>query len=145
MADRDDLRVLPMPTKTNAGVVTPKQSNTIAKATEQLRTLYEESGQAMYLYMDDHNKSCNKRFAQLLGYTNPEAWAAVHTSFPTAFVAPASQETLVDTYQAAMNDGVAANVPITWLRKDGKTVKSNVILVPIDVDGARLALHFITA
>ncbi|MEA3137614.1 MAG: hypothetical protein QOC71_1895 [Thermoplasmata archaeon] len=127
-------------------MVTSKETaNILAKATQQLRTLFEESGQAMYLFLDDHNKSCNKRFAQLLGYASPEAWAAVHTSFPTAFVAPASQETLVDTYQAAMNDGVATSVPITWKRKDGKTVSSQVILVPLDIDGTRLALHFITA
>ena len=134
-----------MPTK-DAGVVTPKETpNALAKATQQLRALFEESGQAIYLYLDDHNKACNKRFAQLLGYATPEAWAAVHTSFPSTFVAPASQEVLVDTYQAAMGDGVAANVPITWKRKDGKTVETEVILAPIDVDGTRLALHFVTA
>jgi PAS domain-containing protein len=133
-----------MPSK-NSGIVTPTTSTVLTKATQQLRALFDESGQALYLFLDDHNKACNKRFAQLLGYATPEAWAAVHTSFPTAFVAPASQETLVDTYQAAMNDGVAANVPITWKRKDGKTVESDVILVPLDVDGTRLALHFVTA
>ena len=135
-----------MPTKNTSGIVTPKDTpNPLAKATQQLRTLFEESGQAMYLYLDDHNKACNQRFAQLLGYATPEAWAAVHTSFPTAFVAPGSQEDLIDTYQAAMNDGVAANVPVTWRRKDGKTVDSDVILVPVDIDGTRFALHFITA
>jgi PAS domain S-box-containing protein len=134
-----------MPTKNTTGIVAPTETTVLTKATQQLRTLYEESGQAMYVYLDDHNKSCNKRFAQLLGYATPEAWAAVHTSFPTAFVAPASQELLVDTYQAAVNDGVASSVPITWKRKDGKTVETEVILVPIDVDGTRLALHFITS
>lgn len=134
-----------MPSKDTA-IVTPKgPSSVVRKATDQLRNLFQESGQAIYLFLDDHNKACNTRFAQLLGYATPEAWAAVHTSFPSAFVAPASQEALVEAYQAAMNDGVAANVPITWKRKDGKTVDSDVILVPIDVDGERLALHFITA
>lgn len=134
-----------MPTKDTTGIVTTKGTqDPLAKATQQLRTLFEESGQAMYLYLDDHNKSCNKRFAELLGYATPEAWAAVHTSFPSAFVAPASQEDLVDTYQAAMNDGVAATVPVTWRRKDGKTVDTDVILVPLDVDGTRMALHFVT-
>lgn len=133
-----------MPTKNVPGIVTPKETpNALAKATQQLRSLFEESGQAIYVYLDDHNKSCNKRFAQLLGYATPEAWAAVHTSFPTAFVAPGSQELLVETYQAAVNDGVAATVPITWKRKDGKTVETEVILVPFDVDGTRLALHFV--
>ncbi|HUR24649.1 MAG TPA: PAS domain-containing protein [Candidatus Thermoplasmatota archaeon] len=134
-----------MPTK-NTSIVTPKEApNPLANATQQLRALFEESGQAIYLFLDDHNKVCNKRFAQMLGYASPEAWAAVHTSFPTAFVAPQSQGSLVETYQAAINDGVAANVSITWKRKDGKTVDTDVILVPIDVEGARLALHFVKA
>jgi hypothetical protein len=135
-----------MPTKNTPGIVTPKvRSTVLAKATEQVAELYKTSGQAMYLFLDDHDKTCNARFAKLLGYPTPEAWAGVHTSFPGTFVAPASQELLVDTYQAAMNEGVAATVPITWKRKDGKTVETTVTLVPFDVDGTRLALHFIDA
>lgn len=118
-------------------------SPALARATDLCRALFDESGQAMYLYLDDHNKACNARFANLLGYPTPEAWAAVHTSFPQAFVAPASQETLVDVYQAAINDGVASSIPVTWKRKDGKAVDTHVILAPIDVEGKRFALHFI--
>ncbi len=134
-----------MPSNPQTGVVSKATSPTIRKATEQLRNLFQESGQAIYVYLDDHNKACNERFAQLLGYPTPEAWAAVHTSFPAAFVAPASQETLVDAFQVALNDGVATSIPVTWRKKDGKTVDSDVILAPIDVDGERLALHFVTA
>lgn len=118
--------------------------STIAHATQMVRNLYDTSAQSMYLYQDDHNKSCNKRFAQLLGYASPEEWAAVHTNFPSAFVQPESQGKLIDAYQTAMQSGVASAVPITWKRKDGKPVKTNVILAPIEVGGHRLALHFIT-
>lgn len=120
-------------------------SPALARATDLCQTLFNESGQSMYLFLDDHNKACNGRFAKLLGYATPEAWAAVHTSFPQAFVAPTSQERLIDTYQAALNEGVAAKIPVTWKRKDGKTVDTNVILVPIDIEGQRVALHFIDA
>jgi PAS domain-containing protein len=131
-----------MPAKDQT-VITPKQTSAIRTATEQMRALYGESQQAMYLFLDDHNKSCNPRFAKLLGYADPATWAAVQTSFPQAFVAPKSQGVLIDAYQAALQDGVATKVPVTWKRKDGKTVDTNVILVPVDVDGNRLALHFI--
>ncbi|HJQ93442.1 MAG TPA: PAS domain-containing protein [Candidatus Thermoplasmatota archaeon] len=135
-----------MPAKNTSGIVTPKETDTAVRtATAQLRDLLEGSGQAIYLYQDDHHKACNQRFAELLGYTSPDSWATVHTSFPSTFVAPKSQEVLVEAYQAAVNDGVATTVPITWKRKDGKTVDTDVILVPIDVEGRRLALHFITA
>lgn len=134
-----------MPSKTSNPTMTSKQTNPLAQATKQLSELLTTSDQAIYLYLDDHNKSCNALFAKLLGYATPDAWAAVHTSFPTAFVAPKSQEALVEAYQDAMNEGRAASVPITWKRRDGKTVDTDVILVPIEVDGTRLALHFITS
>ena len=128
---------------TNQPTLKTQTSPAMTRATDLCKALFNESSQSMYLYMDDHHKACNGRFAKLLGYASPEAWAAVQTSFPQAFVAPASQESLVDTYQAAINNGTAGKVPVTWKRKDGKTVTTNVILVPIDVEGQRIALHFI--
>ena len=115
----------------------------LTKANELVKDLYATSPQAMYLFLDDANKSCNEGFAKLLGYGSPKEWAAVTTSFPQAFVHTASQSTLVHTYQEAMQDGVAATIEVTWKRKDGKTVPTRVILVPVDVGGERLALHFI--
>ena len=115
----------------------------LTKANELVQQLYATSPQAMYLYLDDHNKSCNEVFAKMLGYASPKDWAAVHTSFPQAFVHPDSQDELVGAYQDAMQDGVGSAFEVTWRRKDGKPQASQVILVPLDVGGERLALHFI--
>ena len=109
-----------------------------------LHTMADESGQAMYIFLDDRNKWCNQRFATLLGYASPQEWAAVAASFTSAFVDPKSQSTIVSTYQDAMEQGVGAQVPVTWRRKDGKSVKTRVILVPLEREGHRMALHFIT-
>jgi len=110
-----------------------------------LQAMADESPQAMYIYLDDRNKWCNQRFATMLGYASPQAWAAVADSFTSAFVDPKSQSTIVSTYQQAMEQGVGAQVPVTWRRKDGKSVKTNVILVPLEREGHRMALHFIAA
>lgn len=128
-----------MPAKTQTATTNP----TLAKANKQVQNLYATSGQAMYLFLDDANKSCNARFATLLGYASPEAWAAVDQGFTQTFVDPKSQHTLVHAYQAAMEEGVGSQVAVTWRRKDGKTVNTKVLLVPTEVDGERLALHFI--
>jgi PAS domain-containing protein len=112
-------------------------------AQKQVQRLYDESPQAMYLFLDDRNKTCNERFAKMLGYPSAAAWAGVQGSFPDLFVDPASQDKLIATYQDAMQNGKGAHVPITWRRKDGKAAPSRTILVPLDVDGHRLALHFI--
>lgn len=109
-----------------------------------LQAMADESPQAMYIFLDDRNKWCNARFASLLGYASPQEWAAVQESFTGAFVEPKSQATIVSTYQQAMENGTGAQVPVTWRRKDGKAVKTRVILVPIEREGHRMALHFIT-
>ncbi len=128
-----------MPAKTQAQATNP----VLATATRQLQGLLDTSGQAMYLFLDDANKSCNARFATLLGYATPQAWAAVSQPFTQAFVDGGSQHALVHAYQEAIQDGLGSTVSVTWKRKDGKTVATNVILVPIEVGGERLALHFI--
>ena len=35
---------------------------------EQMKPVLEKSEQAIYLYLDDNHKVCNKKFADLLGY-----------------------------------------------------------------------------
>jgi PAS domain-containing protein len=132
-----------MPTTTTP-VAKARPLTALAAATKMCQNLYNQSQQAMYLYQDDHNKSCNARFAKLLGYANPEAWAAVHESFPQAFVQPESQDKLIDAYQNAIQNGVGGTIPVTWKRRDGKPVETEVTMVPIDVEGRRLALHFIS-
>ena len=111
--------------------------------TRQYRNLLDSSTQAIYIYLDDHNKACNERFAKLLGYPNAASWAAVEGAFTQAFVDPASQDLLVGTYQNALRNGVGTRVPVTWRRKDGGKAPTQVVLVPADIGGHRVAVHYI--
>lgn len=115
----------------------------LAAAMRSYQRLFDDSQQAMYIYVDDANKACNKRFAELLGYPNPGAWAAVKTSFPSTFVADESQDDLIGAFQDAMENGNGAVLPVVWKRKDGKTAESDMILVPVEVEGHRVAVHYI--
>ncbi len=110
-----------------------------------LQGLGDTSSQAMYVYLDDRTKWCNDRFAKLLGYATAAEWTAIEDSFTRAFVDPKSQATLVSAYQNAVEQGAARQIPVTWRRKDGKTAKTQVILVPVEREGHRMALHFVTA
>ena len=105
--------------------------------------LYEGSADAVYVYLDDQNKSCNARFAKLLGYGSPAEWAAVDAPFADAFVEPASRPVLVGAYHAAIQHGVGATIRVGWKRKDGAVVPTDVILVPVEHRGERMALHFV--
>ena len=109
----------------------------------QMSTILSSSEQAIYIYLDDIHKVCNKKFASLLGYSSPEEWAKVEDSFP-AFVEKNSQDTLVKAYQQAMEKMVPANIKVIWKKKSGGSVATSVIMVPIEFDGHIFALHYIS-
>ena len=106
--------------------------------------IFEKSDQSVYIYLDDINKACNKRFSSLLGYASPGEWAAVRENFPEAFVASEDRVELVSAYQNAMNSLVGSTIEVKWMKKGGGVVPTTTILVPIIFDGHRMALHFIS-
>lgn len=111
---------------------------------EQLKVIFENSEQAIYLYLDDTHKVCNKKFASLLGYKSPDEWSKVETSFPETFAAEKSRETLVTTYIKAMEKMAGSKINVTWKKKSGGTVDTTVIIVPVAYEGHLFALHFIS-
>ena len=94
----------------------------IKEISEQLKPILDHSEQAVYVYLDDHSKVCNTKFAELLGYASPADWAAVQGSFPEVFVDEKSQETLVSAFQDAMEGIVASAFDITWKKKSNEKV-----------------------
>ncbi len=119
--------------------------NITTSVAKEYADILNTSEQGVYLYLDDSHKVCNENFSNLLGYDAPKDWAAIETSFPEAFVAEKSQEVLVSAFQNAMEKNVASTNNITWKRKDGSTVDTEVILVPIVHNGHLLALHFVSS
>lgn len=112
---------------------------------EEQKEIFESSNQAMYAFLDDDSRVCNKKLSTLLGYDSPEEWSKldVKGSFPDAFVMQDSQQSLVEAYQNAMESGVGSTINISWKKKSGESVDTTVMLVPIMYHGHALALHFI--
>jgi len=110
---------------------------------EQLKEVFDSSEQAVYLYLDDSHKACNKRFATLLGYSTPEKWAAEDKSLIDVSVDEKSRDILVSAYKDAMEKCKGSQITVTWTRKDGGKVKTSVIMVPIGFSGHLFALHFV--
>ncbi|MEK6818624.1 MAG: hypothetical protein AABY10_01685 [Nanoarchaeota archaeon] len=117
--------------------------NIIKEMHEQLKDIFDSSEQGMYLYLDDEHKVCNENFASMLDYDSVDEWVAVKENFPEAFVAEESQETLVNTFREAMENGIGSQIMVKWKTKSGEHIKSTVILVPISYRGHRMALHFV--
>ena len=67
----------------------------------QLKQIFDSSEQAIYLYLDDNHKVCNKKYASLLGYSSAAEWAKIENPLE-ANVDKASQQIVVSAYRDAM-------------------------------------------
>ena len=112
-------------------------------AFEQLKPIFDNSNQAVYLYLNDIHKVCNKKFASFLGFKSPKEWAGVEDILDKT-VSKKSQKTLVVTYRKAMEDFTGSVVNVTWKKKNGDEVSTKVILVPMIFNAHRFALHFVS-
>ncbi len=110
---------------------------------QQMRIVFQESEQAIYLYLDDNHKICNEKFSSLLGYSTPEEWAESEESFVDTFVDEASRRELVDAYARAIEKMSASTIKVAWKKKTGERVDTTVILVPLAYEGHIFGLHFV--
>src|SRR3989304_1948911 len=67
--------------------------------TAEQKPILDKSGQAIYIYLDDAHKVCNKKFATLLGYRSVKEW--VDTEAPLADVIEKDQPKVIDAYTRA--------------------------------------------
>jgi PAS domain-containing protein len=71
----------------------------------EMKSVLEKSPQAIYVYLDDNHKVCNKKFAELLGYTSRKEWADLDA--PLADVIEEDQQAVIDAYMNASEKMVA--------------------------------------
>ena len=110
---------------------------------KQLKPILDKSEQAVYIYLDDTHKICNKQFADLLGYKSIKEWVDIEA--PLADIAEADQDAVISAYENAMGKLAASTLDITVKNvKSGKLIKTRLIMVPIVYDGHLFALHFLS-
>ena len=111
--------------------------------TEQMKKVLDKSGQAIYIYLDDAHKVCNKKLADLLGYESPQAWADAEA--PLSDVVEEDQQGVIDAYVNSSEKYVASSVDARVKNlKTGRVVKTRMIVVPIGHAGHVLTAHFIS-
>ena len=110
---------------------------------DQLKQIFEKSGHGVYLYLDDVHKTCNKKFAEILGYKTAAEWEKLDYLFLRKFVDDKSQKDLVHAYKKAVHKFEASKLNVTWNTKTNKKVKTEVVMVPLEFKGHILALHFV--
>lgn len=115
----------------------------IAQVTEQFSDIYDGSRQGMYIFLDDHHYSLNDRLLKMLGYSSTQEVMAGRQSFLEKMIKPENQDTIVRAYRQAMEHMVGSQLSLDWVKKDGTTLRTTVIIVPISFDHHLLALHFV--
>ena len=110
---------------------------------DQMKPVLDGSEQPIFLYLDDNHKACNDKLAKLLGLKSPKEWADKQ-GILDVYVAEKSRETLSSAYWKAVNKMEASTIQLTWLKKDGASVDSTVMLVPMVFQGHIFTVHFVT-
>ncbi len=120
------------------------QEELVKGIAEQLKPILDKSKQAIYIYLDDTHKVCNKKFADLLGYKSAKEWA--DTEAPMADIVEEDQQSIISAYEDAMENMMASSLDVRLKNiKTGKTVKTRMIMVPLTYSGGHLfALHFLS-
>lgn len=120
----------------------PHHEHLMAEITEMFKPVLEKSPQAIYIYLDDTHKICNKKFADLLGYKSVQEW--VDNQTPVSDVDEKDQEKVINAYMEASRNLKASTLSATVVKKDGKKITADVIMTPFTYQGEVFVLHFIS-
>lgn len=121
----------------------PHHEHLVKELGAQLESVFSKSPQAIYLYLDDEHKTCNKKFADMLGYDSVREW--VDNLYPVDDISKKDQEKGIKAYMEASRKFKASTLSAEWIKKDGKKINTEVIMVPLTYKGEVFVLHFITA
>ena len=109
--------------------------------TEQMKPVLEKSEQAIYIYLDDNHKVCNKKFADLLGYKSPKEWADAEA--PLSDIVEEDQQSVINAYMNASEKMVASAIEVRAKNvKTGKIAKTRMIIAPVGHAGHVFTSHF---
>ncbi len=110
--------------------------------TREQKPILDTSGQAVYIYLDDTHKICNKKFAALLGYKSVKEW--VDMEAPLADVIEKDQPGVIKAYTRASENLEASSLPVTFKNvKTEKLIKTRVFMAPILFEGHVFVIFFI--
>jgi hypothetical protein len=119
----------------------PHHAHLLRELTDQLAPVFSGSPQGIYLYLDDTHKACNHQFAELLGYASPEEW--VNNPYAVGDLDKADQKKVIAAYMDASEKFKSSTLTATWVRKDGRKVKTLVTMVPLSYQDEVFVLHFV--
>ena len=114
----------------------------IKGVSKEQKLILDKSPRAIYIYLDDNHRICNKNFADLLGYKSPNEWAKVDA--PLADVVEKDQQSVIVAYTRASEELKASKLEIRLKNvKTCKIIKSSMVMVPLMFSGHVFVMHFL--
>ncbi len=106
------------------------------------KAILDGSGQAVYIYLDDPHKICNKKLAATLGYKSVKEW--VNNETPLDDVIEKDQPKIVELFTRASENLEAGSLTVTFKNvKTGDLVKGRVFVAPLVYEGHVFVIHFL--
>ena len=119
-----------------------QHAHLIHEVGEMLAPVLSKSPQGVYIYLDDAHKTCNKKYAQMLGYKSVKEW--VDNEYPIDDVDPKDQPKGIKAYMSASEKLTAGVQTATFIKKGGKKFKAEIIMVPFTYKNEVFVISFIT-
>lgn len=120
----------------------PHHEHLMVEINEMFGPLLKNSNKAIYIYLDDEHKTCNKKFAELLGYKSVNEW--VKNLYPVSDVLESDQKKAIKAYLNASEKFISSKVTGTWVTKKGKKLKIEVLIVPFAYSDEVFVIHFLS-
>lgn len=114
----------------------------IKEVAELFGPILETSPQAIYIYLDDAHKTCNQKFADLLGYASINEWVANET--PVDDVVEADQDKVIEAFVNASEKYEASTLSVAIKTKGGSEMEVDVIMTPFTYKNEVFVIHYIT-
>lgn len=112
------------------------------EVSEVFEPILSDSPQAIYIYLDDTHKICNKNFADLLGYETIAEW--VENENPVGDVTESDQNSVIEAYSKASEELLASSLSVNFNTQGGSEVEVDLIMTPFSYKGEVFVIHFIT-
>ncbi|MDI6717208.1 MAG: PAS domain S-box protein [Actinomycetota bacterium] len=109
--------------------------------TEQLSPIFDGSIEGVFIYLDSEHKSCNKRLADMFGYT-PLQWSELYP-FEHFFTEKSKDEIMVSYYERIIAEKAPIEMRFTGVKKNGSTFNARLLMVPISYKNLIFALGFV--
>lgn len=111
---------------------------------QQMQQVLDYSKQPVLIYLDDTHKTCNEKFAQLLGFHSVQEFEDSDVNFVETYIDESSQDDVVENYHGPFKKDLRATVlDITIKNLHGTCFPVRLVHVPVMYQGHLFAVSFV--